>query len=109
MRGAASAAVRKKERPIERLVSEHIGAVSVLWLEVDDEPGPQSDRVYLERNAIALLSGREGPIDEPGDQWLGNHSTRETIRSSGLWNLNHTDEVCEPDFLDRLALYVGGT
>jgi hypothetical protein len=27
-----------------------------LWLAADDDPGPSSQRAYIERNAIALLS-----------------------------------------------------
>jgi hypothetical protein len=39
-----------------------------LWLSVDDEPGPQSLRGCIERNAIALLSNYgKLPIDPPSD------------------------------------------
>jgi hypothetical protein len=47
-------------------VSEVIGKMSFLWLPVRDEPGPNSQRGYIERNVIALLSndGKE-PLDPP--------------------------------------------
>ena len=73
-------------------------------MDVDDEPGPGSDRAYIERNAIALASnyGSE-PIDPRVDGWLGHESPSEKIRGSGLWNVDHVDESYDPAFLDRLA------
>jgi hypothetical protein len=73
-------------------------------VDVDDEPGPGSDRAYIERNAIALASnyGSE-PIDPRVDGWLGHESPSEKIRGSGLWNVDHVDESYDPAFLDRLA------
>jgi len=45
-------------------VSEYIRELPFLWVNVDDEPGPESDRAYIERNAIALVSNFESePID----------------------------------------------
>jgi hypothetical protein len=44
------------ERSLEALVSEYIGSMPVLWLKVDDQPGPNSTRGFVERNAIAMLS-----------------------------------------------------
>jgi hypothetical protein len=40
----------------QRKVSEVIGKMSFLWLPIGDEPGPNSQRGYIERNVIALLS-----------------------------------------------------
>ena len=95
--------VKLGERALEQEVSAVIGAMPFLWLAVNDEPGPDSLRGYIERNAIALLSnyGRE-PIDPPSPQWLGHHSDREKVRQSGLWNNNHVDESHDPAFLDTL-------
>ena len=58
--------VRKLEQPLERTVSTVIGDMPFIWLAVEDEPGPESLRGYIERNAIALL-GNYGkhPIDPP--------------------------------------------
>ncbi len=96
--------VRERELPLERAVSQVIGDMSFLWLSVDDEPGPQSLRGFIERNAIALLSNYgKSPIDPPSDSWLGSHCTREKVRTSGLWNSNHVDESYDPAFLDSLA------
>ena len=95
--------VRESERPLEREVSATIGNMPFLWLAVDDEPGPDSLRGYIERNAIALLSnyGRE-PIDPPSQSWLGHYSDREKVRQSGLWNNNHVDDDYTHAFLDTM-------
>ena len=96
--------VRKLEQPLERIVSTHIGEMPFLWLAVEYEPGPDSLRGYIERNAIALLSnwGKQ-PIDQPSSSWLGHHCNREKVRASGLWNSNHVNEDYDPAFLDVLA------
>jgi len=74
-----------------------------LWLAVTDDPGPESLRGYIERNAIALLSNyNKPPIDTPSPHWLGRHCNREKVRHSGLWNQNHVDEDYDPAFLDEL-------
>ena len=91
------------EAPIEAAVSEYLGRLPFLWLPVDDEPGPDSLRGYIERNAIALTSGLHEPmIDPPSPSWLGLRSGRDKVRRSGLWNQRHVDENYEPRFLDVL-------
>ena len=96
---SASRAVRDSERPLERLVSQRIGEMSVVFLPVEDEPGRDSLRGFIERNAIALLSSYAGSaINPPSPDWLGRHSTRERVRRSGLWNNNHVDELVDPAF-----------
>ena len=96
--------VREREQPLENAVSTVIGAMPVLWLAIDDEPGPDSLRGYIERNAIALLSnfGRDS-IDLPSPSWLGHHCNRVRVRESGLWNSRHVEEPYDPQFLDTLA------
>lgn len=99
----APALVRAEEQGIERDVSRIIGAMPFLWLAVDDDPGPESLRGVIERNAIALLSNRgRAPIDPPSVAWLGHECNRERVRSSGLWNSNHVDDDYDPAFLDTL-------
>lgn len=92
--------VREREATHERRVSEHIREMPILWVDVPDEPGPQSQRGYLERNAIALLCNHLRPIDPPGVGWLGLHSPQPAIRESGLWNVNHVDDEYDRTFLD---------
>ena len=88
------------EKPLERQVSLVIGEMPFLWLGVDDPPGPQSQRGYIERNAIALLSSYgKNAIDPPSENWLGNHSPREKVKLSGLWNQRHVEDDYDPGFL----------
>ena len=96
-------AINAAESDLEASVSEYIGLMPFLWLDVGDAPGPNSERGLIERNAIALLSGyRGGAVDNPSDEWLGHHSDRERVRRSGLWNNNHVDELDDPLFLDEM-------
>lgn len=63
--------LRLGELEMERQVSEYIRRLPFLWVDVDDEPGPDSDRVYIKRNAIALVSyvSKES-IDTRREEWL---------------------------------------
>lgn len=96
--------VKANELPIERSVSEYIRSMPFLWLDIGDPPGPDSLRGYIERNAIALVSGfrMSAPIDPPSALWLGNWAKREEIKKTGLWNVNHLRETPDPKFLDVL-------
>lgn len=106
---SASPDIRRSEQAIEERVSSVIGAMPIIWLPIDDAAGPESDRGYVERNSIALLSNyRKPPIDPPSAAWLGHHCNSERVRCSGLWNSNHVEEDYTPDFLDRLAALIEG-
>ena len=101
--GIDRAALKEAEHPLEIQVSEHIRSMPFLWLDIDDEPGPESMRGFIERNSIALLSNmNEVTTDTPSPDWLGQHCDRTRVRESGLWNNNHVDERYGPDFLDTL-------
>jgi len=97
---------RAAEAAWERRVSAYLGAMTVLWVDVPDEAGPNSTRALIERNAIALLSNHLTPIEPASTGWLGHHSPRHDIRQSSLWNLKHVDETYDPQFLDDLATAV---
>ncbi|MCL5110512.1 MAG: hypothetical protein M1401_16930 [Chloroflexi bacterium] len=103
----ATAVPKAAEAHVETAVSRVIGSMPFLWVRAENPAGPTSIRGYLERNAIALLSnqGRE-PIDPPSDGWLGRCCTNPKVRSSGLWNADHTDEQYVELFLDLLARLV---
>jgi len=111
--GHGSSAGRERrlaELELERRVSDYVRDLPFLWVAVDDEPGPDSDRALLERNTIALVSNyRRASIDPRVERWLGRESPSEHIRESGLWNVDHTEEPCDPGFLDRLAEAVEAT
>jgi hypothetical protein len=95
--------VRDEEYVLERRVSTYIREQPFLWVDLDDEPGADSDRARLERNAIALLSDAGGrPADPRADGWLGRYSRSPEIRQSGLWNVNHVAENHEEEFLELL-------
>jgi hypothetical protein len=97
-------AVRDEEYILERRVSAYIREQPFLWLHLDDEPSADSDRAYIEQNAIALLSNFEKERLDPRDErWLGADSRSREIRESGLWNVNHVDENYDPDFLELLG------
>jgi hypothetical protein len=100
---SATTEVRGGEIALERKVSEVIGKMSFLWLPIGDEPGPNSQRGYIERNFIALLSNYgKDPLDPPSENWLGHYSDRERVRESGLWNQNHVDEAYDSRLLEAL-------
>jgi hypothetical protein len=105
----ASETAQEVEAAYEQRVSEHIGAMTVLWVAVPDEPGPGSVRAFIERNAIALLSNGFSPYDQASKGWLGHYSPRDEIRRSGLWNLNHVDQEYDPGFLDYIEAAIGRT
>lgn len=100
--------VREGELALECAVSRVIRAMPFLWLAVDDEPGPQSLRGYIERNAIALLSNFGKPALDPASAtWLGRLCNRERVRKSGLWNSNHVEESYDAAFLDCFERVIG--
>ncbi len=95
------------ERVTEHAVSVVIGRMPFLWLAITDEPGRDSLRGYIERNAIALLSNRRAEtLDPPSPDWLGHQCDRDKVRTSGLWNSDHVDETYDPAFLDTMEYLV---
>ena len=100
--------IRTAEYPLERDVSTYIRAMPFLWVEVDDAPGPASERGLIERGAIAVLSNlARPPNDPPSPCWLGHRSARDAIRSSGLWNVNHVRDAPSSDaFLSALETHI---
>jgi hypothetical protein len=101
--------IRDAELELEQVVSHTIGDMRILWINVPDASGPGSDRAYLERNAIGLLS-RAGLLS-PAQiySWLGDLSDDWRIAVSGLWNLDHLFKKPHPDFLSVLDAYVAFT
>jgi hypothetical protein len=101
--------VRQFEQPLERAVSTYIRSMPFLWLEVEDDPGPDSDRGVIERNVIALLSNYNAnpeSVDTPSPGWLGRYSKSEEIKLSGMWNVKHVSGSYDREFLDLLKFYV---
>lgn len=67
--------IKSAKADLETRISRHIGNMPFLWLGLEDEPGPASQRGLTERNAIALLSAyREPAPDSPSADWFGHSS-----------------------------------
>lgn len=105
----ADPAARDAEAALERQVSQYIGGMTVLWIDVPDEPGSTSLRSVIERNSIALLSNKRSPVIAASQSWLGHFSPRQEIRESYLWNLNHIGETYDPLFLEQLKYAINRT
>ncbi|NNN07921.1 MAG: hypothetical protein HKL85_01855 [Acidimicrobiaceae bacterium] len=104
----AKGVVREGEYPVEVAVSQRVGSMPFLWVDVDDEPDYGSDRGVIESGAIALLSNAGRPaIDPPASSWLGQLANREAIRTSGLWNVEHVQSSPSVGFLDVFSRHVG--
>lgn len=104
---SASKDVRAVELEAERAVSKYLAQLELVCLPINDEPGPDSVRGFVERNAIALLSNIErDALDAASENWLGRRSDRPLVRSSGLWNNEHTCEKPSRKFLPLLATLI---
>jgi hypothetical protein len=103
-------AMTTAEAPVELAVSNYLSTMPFLWLNIDDQPRPNSLRGVVERNAIALLCNHERPaVDPPSPGWLGHSSDRPLVRSSGLWNQRHVEETHDPMFLDTFEKMIERT
>lgn len=106
---SAKKQVRKDEYPLEKAVSNHIRKMPFLWIAVNDKPGPNSLRAYIESNAIALLSNYSSsasPIDPSSGSWLGHWAKSDEVSKSGLWNVNHVTDKYDPNFLLDLKRHI---
>ncbi|MFB4300394.1 hypothetical protein [Actinomadura sp. NTSP31] len=93
-----SPAQREAEYPLERAVSERIGALPLLWLEVPD----REHRISIRANSIALLSRCNGGTHPISPGWLGLDARNDNVCRSGLWNSEHVDDPYDPAFLDLM-------
>ena len=93
--------IRQRELEIERSVSDYIGRMPFLWLEINDPAGPGSLRGLIERNTIALLSNLNQieVFDPASKDWLGHSAANKTVHQSGLWKVRHADEKFDDTFL----------
>lgn len=106
---SAPKSIREKEEAIERAVSEYVGELIIAWISVNDPPGPESDRAYIERSLVSLISYGGVPIDRPSPAWLGRYSPYERIRRSGLWNLDYVGKAYDRRFLKILEYHIERT
>ena len=90
-------------RKKDQLVTDYIGKMPFLWVNVSDEPGPSSQRAFIEKNSIALLSDYDDlGVDKQSMNWLGQHSNKENVRKSGMWNSDYVARKHSSVFLDVL-------
>ena len=98
---------KKQESIIEKMVSEYIGEMPVLLININDDSSKYSDRSYIEQNMIALLSDNYLPIDYQYENWLGNYSIHNAVRSSSLWNVDYTkNKDYDKNFLEILQIHI---
>ena len=86
----------------EKAVTKELGRLSFYWLPILDAADPGSDRSFVERNLIALLSRRFSPFEVPRPEWLGRQAFPVEIQSAGLWNINYTGDFPDHRVLDYL-------
>lgn len=97
----------RAESVLESAVSLYVGQMPFVVLSVNDEPGPRSERAFIEKNSIALLSNYARPVlDPPSAGWLGRRCGREKVRQSGLWNTQHVDGAYDPSFMDSMKTWM---
>ena len=105
----ASKEIKDKEKELEQKVSEIIGNMKILWLAISDKSGANSDRSFIERNSIALLSSFIRKIDTASKVWLGNYNPHKSISGSSMWNVNYVDDDYDPRFLEIFERFVAIT
>ncbi len=98
-----------QEQAVEMAVSSYMRQLHVGWLSIPDDSSSKSDRAVLEASIIGFLSGKQAPLDPPSPDWLGLYSPKETIKSSGMWNLKAMHSNPQPGFLDMLEYFVDVT
>lgn len=101
----ATKEIKEKEKYIEHLVSDYIGQLGVVVLDIDDEPCALSDRAYIEKNAISLFSSINSSFNFSTMNWLGNWNSREEIKNSCLWNINYINSEYDSKFFQIFEKY----
>ncbi|SMB85151.1 hypothetical protein [Deinococcus hopiensis] len=105
---SAGQTVKQAEHEHEQRVSQTLGQFGVLWLSVGDAPGKDSERAFVEQNAIALLNNVNAGTDPGSETWLGRQAQAPAIRRSALWNVRHVDDRVDPEFLSVFERLVRG-
>lgn len=85
------------ERHHEKLVTEYLANLLVCIIPVLDSASRFSLRALIEKQIISLYSENFLFLETPSCQWLGRHSHKAIIASSGLWNLQHVGSTYDPD------------
>ena len=108
--GLLRSQVSESESLLEFAVSQYIRSLPLCWVSINDNSGPNSERAYIEKNSIALLSNyNKNPLNPPSNDWLGLKNNRNFVVSSGLWNNDFVEDEYDPDFLERLDFHAKRT
>ena len=98
--------VREQEHPLEKRVSDYIGSLPFLILNVPGEPGPKSDRATMEKQLISTFSFYRRQHDWlRSSNWLGSHSPKKEVYKTGLWNINHVEGFSSPSVVYDVKEY----
>ena len=92
------------EKTLEKRISQYIQTnLSFCVFEVN----AKEERLFWESKITSTLSNaaKFGEI-KPSENWLGNHSTKDKIRESGLWQVNelYKESLTEAELEKLLAL-----
>lgn len=88
------------EKEIEKMISNYVQTnLSFCVFQVDTK----EDRLFWESKIVSTLA--KASDIKPTDKWLGNHSTKDKIKASGLWQVNelYNDALTETE-LEQLKL-----
>lgn len=84
------------EKKIEKRISEYIQSnLSFCIFQVDTK----EQRLFWESKIVSTLA-KSNEL-KPSKNWLGNHSTKDKIKASGLWQVNelYSNELTEEEFI----------
>ena len=104
-----SGADRAAEMSYELKTSAHVREMTLIWVETPSGPAGKALRDFVADGAVALLSNGRAPFDPPSAGWLGRHSPTDAIQESGLWNVQGTDDRCDPEFISEFETAVIAT
>ena len=95
---------REFEKTLEKRISQYIqDNLSFCVFEVNTK----EERLFWESKITSTLSNaaKFGEI-KPSENWLGNHSTKDKIRESGLWQVNelYKESLTEAELKKLVAL-----
>lgn len=91
------------EKSLEQQISEYIqNNLSFVVFEVNTK----DERLFWESKIISTLA--QSNEIKPSENWLGNHSPKDKIKQSGLWQVNELNKaILTTDEFDELVKLVG--
>lgn len=102
--------LREQEHSLEQRVSDYIRSLPFVVIDIPGEPGPDCDRVRIEKNLIALVShARRTRPRLMRDGWIGHASPKPEIHKTGLWNIHHVSAMFTNSIVGELEPYIKQT